>query len=244
MSCDEIKSVLAGVSFCVETEQGTRVTTHCLYPSFEPVNVFVAKMGDGFKVHDGAGAFDAAWLHGRDGRVINNAIATECARFQLLLSDNSIVGSVASIEWLPNVILSVANASSFAAHRAVARLVAAAEDALVVKIDRALTDRFGVDSFRRRVELTGNSGGKRHFDFALPALHGDAILISGVSSHMGSVSSKFVSFSDTNGDRDHKLAVFDHELAPDEAALLGQVASVVPLASLPPFAERALSHSH
>jgi hypothetical protein len=234
--------MLGSMPACVETEEGARLTTHCLYPSFEPVHVFIAKVGNGYKVHDGGGAFDAAWLHGRDDSVITRAILTQCERFHLRVSDGSIVGSVDSADWLLNVVLGVANASSLAAHHAVARVIAAAEEALVVKIDRTLTEKFGEGAFRRGVDLTGKSGGKRHFDFALPLPGGDEVLINGVSPHKGSVSSKFVAFSDTEGDADHKFAVFDRELASEDAALLGQVASIVPLVSLPPLTERVMAY--
>ena len=49
-----------------DTDEGARLETHCLYPSFDPVHAFIAKVGDGYKVHDGAGAFRSAWDHGRD----------------------------------------------------------------------------------------------------------------------------------------------------------------------------------
>jgi len=66
-------------------------------------------------------------------------------------------------------------------------------------------------------------------------------LINGVSPHAASISSKYVAFADTEGDTAHKFAVFDRELEGEDAALLGQVASVVPLASLHSGAKRTFT---
>lgn len=242
MSCEDVHIALSQSAVCEETSEGARLTTHCLYPSFEPVCVYVAKVGDGYRVHDAGGAFEQAWLHGREEALIGRAIREECVRFRLDGADNKISVSVASRDWLSSAILAVANASSLAAHRAVARIVAAAEEALVDRIGRSLAQRFGESRFRRNVDLTGRSGGKRHFDFVLPMSDNEALLINGVAPHMGSISSKYVAFADTEFDRDHKFAVFDRELGPDDAALLQQVASIVPLNNLPTTAERSLAH--
>jgi len=207
------------------------------------VYVFVAKVGDGYRVHDGAGAFRSAWLHGRDRSLITNALKVEYDRFHVRLSeDDSNVGEVESADWLPSMILSIANASALGAQRAVDKVVGAAEEALIEKIDKALTNRFGESHFKRNVERIGASGGKRHFDFALQAPRSDLeILINGVLPSPISVSSKFVSLSDGPGDRGHKFAVYDKILASADATLLGQVASVVHLPGLAPAAERLLA---
>ena len=55
---------------CVETEKGSRVVTHCLYPSFEPVTVYVRKGSNSYRVHDDAGALRSIWDHGRDPKTI------------------------------------------------------------------------------------------------------------------------------------------------------------------------------
>lgn len=117
--CEEIHAALSRFSSCEETEDGARIPTHCLYPSFTHVYVYIAKVGKGYRVHDGSGAYDAAWLHGRDAEMIVGLLKNECANFHLDLSDTSIVAPVPSTEWLAAAIMSVANASALAARNAI-----------------------------------------------------------------------------------------------------------------------------
>lgn len=239
MSCELIRESLNEFGACKETPSGSRILTHCVYPSFDPVHVFVAKVGDGFHVHDGEGAFKSAWLHGRDNAMITRLIRSEAERFRLTIVGNAIVANVMSADWLASAVIEVANASSMAAKTAVDKITVATEESLVDRIECILSESFGKDRFEKDVELRGASGGKRKFDFVLRENGDNAILINGVAPHHGSISSKYVSFADTDGDAAHKFAVFDRGLDGEDAALLGQVASVVPIASLRAGAERA-----
>ncbi len=244
MSCDDIQKALMDFSGCEETSEGARIATHCLYPSFEAVRVFVAKVGDGYHVHDGSGAYNTAWLHGRDDPMIINSIKNVVARFHLELLGKLIIAKAPTLDWLSSAIISVANASSLAAHDAVAKLVAAAEEALVDRIGRNLTESFGLKGFDKDVEVRGASGGMRHFDFVVGWRNPEALFINGVLPHKNSVASKYVSFADTEVDRGHKFAVYDRSLANDDTVLLQQVASVVSLANLRSGARRALHLPH
>jgi hypothetical protein len=241
MSCDLIRRLFDDSGNCKETPSGARVTTHCVYPSFDPVHVFVAKIGDEFRVHDAEGAFASAWIHGRDERLILSFLKAEVERYHLQLVDKAIVANVKSAEWLISAVIEVANASSMAARGAVDRIVSTQEDTLVTKIETVLAESFGRNRFDRDVEIRGASGGKRKFDFLLREDGDKTILINGVSPHPTSISSKYVAFADTEGDAAQKFAVFDRELDSEDAALLGQVASVVPLASLHAGAERTFT---
>ncbi len=244
MICESIRKALSDFNACEDTLDGARVATHCLYPSFETVQVYVVKMGDGYKVHDGAGAYRSAWGHGRDEGVISRALSAEASRFHLGCFNDSLISAEVPEEWLQSVILSVANASSFAANRAVARFVQAAEEALIEKIDHTLAYSFGQEHIARNFSIRGKSGGERHFDFALRNGDDYGILINGVSPHHASINSKYVAFSDTDGTPDKKFAVFEKTLESDDTALLQQVASIVPLASLAAGARRAVANAY
>src|SRR6202035_1552289 len=106
MTCDEIRKALAAFETCEQTEQGARIATHCLYPSFEHVRVFVVKLGDGYTVHDGSGAYNAAWLHGRDEEIITRSLNDAAERFHLYVAGKSIAARVNSLDWLTSGILS------------------------------------------------------------------------------------------------------------------------------------------
>lgn len=238
MACDDIHKALASFSECEETPEGARIATHCLYPSFKSVKVFVAKVGDGFNLHDGSGAYNVAWLHGRNDLMIMNTIKRTVSRFHLELLGKGIFAKAPSIDWLPNAIISVANASSLAAHDAVAKLTAAAEEALVDRIERSLTASLGPKGFDKDVEVRGVSGGMRHFDFVVGRRDPIPVFINGVLPHKISIASKYVSFADTEADKMHKLAVHDRELDNDDTLLLQQVAMVVPFKSLQAVGKR------
>ena len=164
--------------------------------------------------------------------MIMNSIKHAARKFHLAILGKSIFAKAPSIDWLPNAIVSVANASSLAAHDAVAKLTAAAEEALVDRIERTLTTTVGPKGYNKDVEVRGISGGVRHFDFVVGRHWPAPVFINGVLPHKISIASKYVSFADTEGDKEHKLAVHDRELDNDDTLLLQQVALVVPFASL------------
>jgi len=244
MQCENMHAAVESLFSCEETEFGTRIDTHCLYPSFSQVSVFIAKIGDGFQVHDGGEALREAWLHGRDEPLINSCLKREALRHHLVLKDGSFVASAANIDWLPAAILAVANAAAAAASDAVARLSAAAEESLVERILECLSRAFKKDKIVREYTLRGKSGKEHSFDFALFD-HGDMqIIIDAVSPHHNSISSKYVAFADTGsplGAPDfHKFAVYDRPLSRDDVSLMQQVAEIVPFASLVEGSRRIL----
>ncbi|MGG3812352.1 hypothetical protein ABEV34_11970 [Methylorubrum rhodesianum] len=230
---------MAQFSACEETVEGSRLATQCLYPSFEPVYVYVAKFGFGYKIHDGGGAFRSAWLHGREENLINRIIDQECRRFHAKRAGTAISIDVEDADWLPTAVLSVANASSLSAHAAISRIVASAEKHLVDQIERTLISLFGASHVAREVELRGKSGGKRRFDAVVNPNQENPILVNGVTAHHASVSSKYVAFSDTEGDPSSKLAVHEKPLDAEDVTLLQQVATIMPLPRLGAAAQRA-----
>jgi hypothetical protein len=151
-----------------------------------------------------------------------------------------LVGEAVSEEWLHSAILSVANASALAANSAVAKMVVAAESALIKRIGSTLEKIVPAARIGREVAIKGRSGGERRFDFAIRREDKHSLLINGVSPHHTSVSSKYVAFSDSDGDREDKLAVYARPLETDDTALLQQVATIVPIAAFEGRAERSL----
>jgi len=242
MPCDAVHRALIEFGRCDETLDGARVRTHCLYPSFESVFVYVAKVGDTYFVHDGGGAYQTAWAHGRDSAAILRSLSSEAEKFRLRCSGESILAPDVEVEWLASAILSVANASAIAANRVVSRLIQASEEALVERIDAALARTIGRSHIARNFSLRGKSGGERHFDFAIRRGDEYNFLINSVSPHHSSISSKYVAFADAELERERKLAVFDRQLETDDTALLQQVASIVSLPALPGGALKAISY--
>lgn len=243
MLCDEIRAALSSFDACESTLAGARVKTHCLYPSFEAVHVFIAKVGDGFKVHDDAGAAREAWLHGRDAHMIGSVLRREASRYHLEVLEDSLVASAETQEWMLPSILAVANASASAANEAVLRFVAAAEEALIGKIEIALRESFQKDSVVKEFIVRGKSGKEHRFDFAVHRKVDGGILIDAVFPNQSCIAAKYVAFADTEANDITKFAVYDKPLANDDVSLMQQVALIVPFASLIQGARRVLLHA-
>jgi hypothetical protein len=244
MVCEDIQAALGPFHACVETADGARVMTHCLYPSFDPVPVFVARVGDIYRVHDGGGAERTAWTHGRDDHLIARMLARHAARYQIEVVDGALVAEAQAIEWLLPAILTVANASASAAHAIVERSRLAGESALREKVDQVLSGAFDPAIVAREFVFTGRSGKEHRFDFAIRQPARRLLLIDTVVPHHVSVSAKYVAFADTRLERGNGIegfAVYDRALEAGDASLLQQVADLVPLRALEPGIKRALN---
>ena len=235
MLCEQITEALTAMSGCSVTGEGNRITTQCLYPSFEPVHVYVVGFGDGFKVHDGGGAVRSGWDHGRDGSLIHRALIRQATLHQLQVVDDSLVCNVQSREWLIPAVLAVANASATAAFSAAEHSAAASDDNLRERIFKILSETVCKKDLERDFEVPGKSGKKYRFDFALKRPDEEWILVDAVSPHHVSIAAKYVAFSDTrvgDGASGGRFAVFDRPLERDDAELMKQVADLIPFSGL------------
>ena len=232
---DDIKAALSAFEVCTETEHGSRVTTHCLYPSFDPVNVFVVRFGDGYRVHDGGGAVRSSWMHGRDDVLISRMLAKQASKYQIKIVDDALMADAPSIDWLASAILAVANASAATAHVVLDRVVTATEAVLKERILSVLKTMVPLKMIAVDYEVAGQS--KKHkFDFAVTEFSGTTLLLNAVAPHHISVSSKYVAFADVihrHGFRTDRWAVHDKELDRSDVSLLLQVAEIVPMQALP-----------
>ena len=246
MICEDLRIALGSSNLCVETDDGARVTTHCLYPSFEPVTVFVVRMGELYRVHDGGGAERAAWTHGRDEHLIGRMLARHAARYQLKVVDGVLLADAQSLEWLLSAVLAVANASAGAACAIVDRARAAGESVLRDQVYEVLSRTFDTSLVAREFPFIGRSGKEHRFEFAVRESREHLLLIDTVVPHHVSVSAKYVAFADTRlegGNGISRFAVYDRPLDAGDAALLHQVADLVPIRSLELGVKRAVHHA-
>ena len=243
MDCSTIERAMNRISGCLgEAEGGFRYRTHCLYPSFNSVEVFVSKLGDGFHVHDGGGAFREAWLHGRDEKLISNCLKHEAQRHRLKLIDDVLSTDVLSLEWLPSAILAVANSSGRAAADAAEKIRISSEAKFIARIGDVLKENFGrTNSIKHAFKMNGKSGKEYVFDYCIGSHSDNIIIIDAISPHHVSVSSKYMAFSDTIGFGVKKLAVYEKPLPADDASLIQQVANIIPFASLAEGSRRILN---
>ncbi|MFH5926151.1 hypothetical protein [Roseomonas xinghualingensis] len=235
MLCDKVAAALTEFAKCEQTHEGARIPTHCLYPSFEPVNVFVVGYGDGFKVHDGGGAVRSAWDHGRDSSSAYALLRQHASMHQLHAVGDSLVAEVEDQSWLTSAILAVANASASVAYAALDRAAAKTADNLKDKVEAILLKAAPRNSITKSFEVKGKSRKQYEFDFGVRHRDNGWILVDAISPHHASISSKYVAFSDTK-EADiaifGRMAVFQYELDQSDAALMQQVADLVPLMAL------------
>ena len=208
------------------------------------MHVYVVNEGGRFRVHDGGGAYKAAWAHGRDEKAIVRALEIAASHYHLECIHDNIVSPSVEGGWLKNAIVAVANASAVAANRVAEKASSATEKDLAIKIEGALISKFGQSAVARAYPLIGKSGGARRFDFAVRR-HGEfELFINAVTPFKASINSKFVAFADTDPDSRHKFAVYGDRLETSDVALLESVASLVPVDSVVKGVERVFSYAN
>jgi hypothetical protein len=231
MDCELLEDILASRRLCERSSIGARISTHCLYPSADPVFVHVGAWGDGFRVSDGGEAAECAAFHGRDESAISIGLASAKARHSLEVEGGQLVARVPSQDWLPAAINAVANGAAHAASVAVEHLSKKTERSLKSRIFAALDRTVPDKLIAREYEYRGKSGKLWHLDYAITVPE-RPILIKAVTPHHNSIASTYTTFGDVNGESNWRYCVFQRRPADDDAALLRQVGELVPLRAL------------
>lgn len=227
MNCVDIHAIFSRNPTCVQVEGGIRLTTDCLYPSSDRVSVFVGERSSGFRVTDGGGAWRSAQ---RLGRANESMFEKACKRYSVNVASGIIVAEAPSHDWLNAAVVAVANASAMAAQAALEASIRS-EKSLNSAIYDTLASIYPKHRIARNYEYRGRSGHVWPIDFAV--MDQATTLIKSVSQNGNSINSNYATFGDI-GDRPEvaKFSVFVDELKQDSAALLRQVATLVPYRSL------------
>lgn len=242
MNCADLRKLAEQLDQCRETDYGTRFDTHCLYPSFEPVSVFISRWGEGYRVTDGGRAVQCAFAHGKDEASLQRAIKEAAEKYMLTAREGAFEVSVENREWLLSAILTVANASALAANIAVQYVQEASENVLKSQIHSALNKTVKPQAIAPGYSYSGASGKKWPIDYAV--MDRSLILIKAISPHHVSVNSNYAAYSDIAArDGGLRYSVFDRKLSDDDRALMRQVAELVPVEALSKGLRQALSPS-
>ena len=232
LDCDMIHTAMGEFSSCEATPNGMLVSTHCLYPSFEPVNVYVVGFGDGFIVHDNAEAARLVWMYGVDERSFKRFASNSARAFDCNVEGAQIQCEAGSADWLWAAIASVANASSDAARTAVGKVRHSKEGSLIQKAKAIFDGADWKPDTKLNFPFPGNSGKVHSFDLAIMA-GGQTALMDAVTPHHTSIAAKYVAFSDTmNQPGIYKYALYDGELGQQDKALMSNVADLISYKSL------------
>jgi hypothetical protein len=213
-----------------------------MYPSFDPVCVFVLGIGTDYEVHDGAGAVRSAWDHGRDLSSVRKLLTDYGTAHRLKVKDDALVARVASADWLLPAILTIANVSAEVARAANENAGLTVESTLKDMIYPVLTRVVPPRSIAREFALRGESGKTHRFDYAIQVRRDISILMDAVSPHPVSIAAKYVAFADTklNDAVIGRYVVNDRPLASDDSSLILQVAEILPFQTLEESVRRRL----
>lgn len=227
MNCEDLDILLTRTPRCVVVEGGVRFVTHCLYPSSDPVHVFVGKKIDGYRVTDGGGAWRSAQ---HIGRASETMFDRACKRHSVKAEGGLVYAEPPSSDWLYPAALAVANASAMAAIAAL-ETSERAERSLNRAIYEILSRHIAKHRIARNYEYRGRSGHLWPIDFAV--MRDETMLIKSVSQNGNSINSNYATFGDIGEHQDiQKVSIFDGMLKPDSAALISQVASLMPISAL------------
>jgi len=243
VTCDLITAALSQMH-CEETADGFRVVTHCLYPNFDQVAVYVQKHLDGFLVHDGGEGFDFAFLEARNPTALKAYMREFAALFGVDSDGHRIYGRAMSPDWLPNVLLAVANAAAAASSAVVSPGLDVQSDEsqeLAEQTYAQLRQAFSDKEVHRRIKRRGRTGRLYTFAFGV-SVGSQSSLIDTVTPNQISVASRFTSFSAVSARTlGGAFLTHDRPIPNEDAALLAEVADVVPIEALLASVQRRMS---
>lgn len=224
--CDIILASTSSLWSCKETENGARIRTTCVFPSFEPVFVYVAKLGEGFVVHDAGETVAVILGHGQDGDAAKRAIRSECKRYDVAFGERRISLKIDAAEWLETAIVAVANTAASAARNALKDNNKKAERDLADVIYELLEPRLAKGTVTKGFPYLGESGRRYRFDLAVQGKD-HLTLIETVTPHAISVNSKYVALADVPSEAAvKKIVAHNNDLSQEDILLLQNVATV------------------
>jgi hypothetical protein len=239
MDCRELLDMLDSGRTCEPSDYGFKVPTHCLYPSADIVFVHVAKWGDGYRVTDGGGVSRSVLVHGRDDHALQSGLTEASNRHAIRTEGGLLIAEAPSRDWLPAAILAVANGASLAASVAIGHANRKAERGLVAKIYEQLSKAVPAQTIAKDYAYRGKSGKMWRVDYAV--LNSERpLLVKAVTPHYNSISSNYTTFGDIGLESTSRFCVYQRPLERDDTALLRQVATIVPIASLDAGAREAM----
>lgn len=217
---------------CEQTSEGLRLATHCVYPSFEPVYVYIVPFGDGFIVHDDSGAGRLSWMYGVDTRSLGRLAKKAAAEFGCDYNRGQMRCTVESEDWLWSAILAVANASAESVRAAVGKNRLPKEQSMISRAKRVFDKAKWKPETILGFDVPGKSGKLHKFDLAVISGGATAIL-DAVVPHQNSIAAKYLALSDAeNQPGFFKYSLYDAELSTEDKALLSNVSDLVHIKSL------------
>lgn len=242
MNCEQLLAILAKGYNCEPTEQGIRFLSHCYYPSFDRVAVYLTTRGEGFRITDGGDAARNAFIHGRDDQAFEASLRRASNRYGLQASSGILTAEVESIEWLFPAILAVANGAAQAASETSSKVSERKVKELRAKIHDTLVEIVPEHTIATEYHYRGSSGRLWTIDYAVVEV-ASPLLLKAITPDINSINSNYTTYGDIAEiahEEVSRFSVFDTELKQEDRSLMLQVAELVPLTALDKGARAAL----
>jgi hypothetical protein len=193
-------------------ENGVRVSTHCLYPSNDVVNVTIYGTGSSYIVTDSGRAISEAERAGaRVDKPESYAKAKQIKSQGLLMENGAIRSPVVPLEAVPAAIMLVANASKEVADHIFSTYKIAKKRDFRQMLKELVRSRFsGFDV--REDEIIGKSNKAHHFENIIRLPEGDQIIVDAVLRDANSINARCMANIDVLAAHHHRLTqriVFD-----------------------------------
>lgn len=232
LDCVSVTELTKRFEACEETSAGLRLATQCVYPSFEPVDVFIVKFGDGFIIHDNGGAGRITWAYGVEGRALINPAKKAASEFGCTFQKGQMTCSVDGEEWLWSAITAVANASADAARAAIGKTRVPKEQGMISRAKRVFDQAKWKPETILGFDVPGKSGKIHKFDLAVIS-DGATAIMDAVISHPNSIAAKYLALADAeNQPGFYKYALYESDLAVEDKSLLSNVADLIHMKAL------------
>ncbi len=232
LDCVSVAAITKRFETCEETSSGLRLSTQCVYPSFEPVEVYIVKFGDGFVIHDNGGAGRIAWTYGIGDRTVLNPAKKAASEFGCTFERGQITCSVDSEEWVWSAITAVANASADAARAAVGKTRIPKEQGMITRAKRVFDQAKWKPETILGFDVPGKSGKIHKFDLAVLS-EGTTAIVDAVVPHPNSIAAKYLALADAeNQPGFYKYALYENDLAVEDKSLLSNVADLIHIKAL------------
>lgn len=243
MNCEFLHSLMSQHDACEVTERGVRFETHCYYPSFDRVAVYVSQHGQGYRITDGGEAAKSAFMHGRDDHAFDSSLKKACLRYGTEPIEGALVAEVENADWLFSAILAVANGAAQAAAETSNRVAVRKTKELREKIHAALVEVVPPHTLATEYMHRGKSGRLWRIDYAVVEER-TPLLVKAITPDINSINSNYTTFDDIyEAEQNHarRFSVHDKQLTNEDRSLMLRVAELVPLSALAGGARAALN---
>lgn len=241
-----IETAQAAISKFVRVEEahdGVAVTTHCMYPSNALVRVHIRSVGDSFIVTDNGNTMFELKTSGVPVRYSPRAINNYLGERELIFDQGVIVSPEVSKDFLPIMILVVANAATETALWLLSRANWTKKKAFKDVVRELLQEKFQTNQ-PQEITIVGASKKPHKFENVIVLKTGKRLSIDAVVHDPASINSRFVANIDVHNARlnglEQRIIFDDEDMWPNSDLALLRVsgAIVVPYAKAPAVMEK------